>query len=92
MIALSLGESSNYTLQYNLYPQIRSDFCALWLKNASRDALETLFDAAVFEEHLALVLEGIDNVNLEREITELLMTCQVVPEEEGRATALVRVT
>ena len=53
------------------------------LEHTSRDVLETLFDAAVFEEHLALVLEGIDDANLEREITELLMTCLVVPEEEG---------
>jgi ParB/RepB/Spo0J family partition protein len=53
------------------------------LEHASRDALETLFDAAVFEEHLALVIEGIDDVMLEREITELLMTCQAVPEDEG---------
>jgi ParB/RepB/Spo0J family partition protein len=53
------------------------------LENASPEALETLFDAGVFEEHLALVLEGVDDSLLEQEINAILAACNAIPQDEG---------
>jgi ParB/RepB/Spo0J family partition protein len=53
------------------------------LENASPEALETLFDAGVFEEHLALVLEGVEDSLLEQEINAILAACHAIPQDEG---------
>jgi ParB/RepB/Spo0J family partition protein len=53
------------------------------LENASPEALETLFDAGVFEEHLALVLEGVDDSLLDQEISAILAACNAIPQDEG---------
>ena len=43
------------------------------LETASREALEALFDAGVFEEHLALTFEGFDDAELEAEVHGILL-------------------
>jgi ParB/RepB/Spo0J family partition protein len=53
------------------------------LENASPEALETIFDAGVFEEHLALVLEGVDDNLLEQEINVILAACNAILQEGG---------
>jgi ParB/RepB/Spo0J family partition protein len=53
------------------------------LETASRDALEALFDAGVFEEHLALSFEGFEEATLEAEVHRVLLACGATAQEEG---------
>jgi ParB/RepB/Spo0J family partition protein len=53
------------------------------LKTASRAALEVIFDAAVFEEHLALTIEGLEDVTLETEVNSILELCEATHQGEG---------
>jgi ParB/RepB/Spo0J family partition protein len=53
------------------------------LETASPDVLEALFDAGVFEEHLALTLEGFEDVTLEAEVHRVLLACGATAQEEG---------
>ena len=53
------------------------------LENASPDVLEVIFDAAVFEEHLALTLEGFEDATLEAEVHRVLLACGATAQEEG---------
>jgi ParB/RepB/Spo0J family partition protein len=53
------------------------------LKTASRAALEVIFDAAVFEEHLALSIDGLEDVTLETEVNNILESCEATHQGEG---------
>jgi hypothetical protein len=53
------------------------------LKTASRAALEVIFDATVFEEHLALTIEGLEDVTLETEVNNILTSCEATHQGEG---------
>jgi ParB/RepB/Spo0J family partition protein len=53
------------------------------LKTASRAALEVIFDAAVFEEHLALTIDGLEDVTLETEVNNILESCEATHQDEG---------
>jgi ParB/RepB/Spo0J family partition protein len=53
------------------------------LKTASRAALEVIFDAAVFEEHLALSIDGLEDVTLETEVNRILGSCEATHQGEG---------
>jgi hypothetical protein len=53
------------------------------LKTASRAALEVIFDAAVFEEHLALTIDGLEDVTLETEVNNILESCEATHQGEG---------
>ncbi len=52
------------------------------LETASREALEALFDAGVFEEHLALTFEGFDDADLEAEVHGVLLEYGAVQQSE----------
>ena len=58
------------------------------LKTASRAALEVIFDAAVFEEHLALTIDGLEDVTLETEVNNILESCEATHQGEGSYTFL----
>jgi ParB/RepB/Spo0J family partition protein len=53
------------------------------LKSASRAALEVIFDAAVFEEHLALTIDSLEDVTLETEVNNILESCEATHQGEG---------
>ena len=53
------------------------------LKTASRAALEVIFDAAVFEEHLALTIDSLEDVTLETEVNNILESCEATHQGEG---------
>jgi ParB/RepB/Spo0J family partition protein len=53
------------------------------IENASRAALEPIFDASVFEEHFALVLEEIESPSLAAEVHQLLLECGAESDSEG---------
>ena len=58
------------------------------LKTASRAALEVIFDAAVFEEHLALTIDSLEDVALETELNNILESCEATHQGEGSYTFL----
>ncbi|NJK46172.1 MAG: hypothetical protein HC933_19650, partial [Pleurocapsa sp. SU_196_0] len=53
------------------------------IENASRAALESIFDASVFEEHFALALEEIESPSLAAEVHQLLLECGAESDGEG---------
>jgi hypothetical protein len=53
------------------------------LKTASRAALEVIFDAAVFEEHLALTIDSLEDVALETKVNNILESCEATHQGEG---------
>jgi hypothetical protein len=53
------------------------------LETTSPDVLEALFDAGVFEEHLALTFEGFEEATLEAEVHRVLLACGASTHEEG---------